>query len=256
MLVEASEEAFEIWSPDAQILHRLASEKVYKPLHGPVEPALPYQSFASSEFQELGRVDRERRLIIPPPDGDVVPCPVAEGGQRLVGYDFAGADDHHTIAQLLDFAEGMAGEEHGVPGGGELTQKVMQRLLHERVQSTGRLIKYKQTRRVSQRKNQAQFLPHAAGHVAHLDPKVEIELFGQLATGTSQVPAPHGAEYRERIRPIHPCRQAQIPRKVADVAFDRFAVAPAVQSENSRLPAGGTEEAQHDTDGRGFPRAV
>src|SRR5712691_5251486 len=132
----------------------------------------------------------------------------------------------------------------------------MQRLLHERVQSTGRLIEYKQPRRVSQRKNEAQFLPHAAGHVAHLHAKVEIELFGQFATRTSQVPAPHGAEYRERVRPIHPCRQAQTPWKVANVAFDRLAVAPTVQSEDFRLPPGGTEEAQHDTDGCGFTRAV
>src|SRR5213592_1562017 len=120
----------------------------------------------------------------------------------------------------------------------------MQRLLHERVQSTGRLIEYKQPRRVSQRKNEAQFLPHPAGHVAHLDAKVEVELFGQLAAGTSQVPAPHGAEYRERVRPVHPRWQAQVPREVADVAFDHSAVAPAVQSEDSRLPVGGTKEAE------------
>src|SRR5262245_43541114 len=150
----------------------------------------------------------------------------------------------------------MAGEEDGMPGGGELSQKVMQCLLHERVQSAGWLIEHQQTRRVSQRKNEAQFLPHAAGQVAHLNAKVESELFGQLATGTNQVLASHGAEYRERVRSIHPCGQAQIPREVADVAFDRLAVAPAVQSENSRIPTGGAEEAQHDADGCRFARAV
>src|SRR5438445_5685409 len=142
----------------------------------------------------------------------------------------------------------MAGEEHGVPGGGELSQKVMQYLLHERVQSTGGFIEHEQTGRVSQRKNKAQFLAHAAGHVAHLDLKVEIELFGQLAAGTSQIHAPHSAEDHERVCPVAPRWQAQIPRQVADVVFDRSAVAPAVQSENSRLPAGGTKEAEKDAD--------
>ena len=132
----------------------------------------------------------------------------------------------------------------------------MQCLLHERVQGTGRLVEHEQTRRVSQRKNEPQFLPHAARHVAHPDAKIEVEIFSQPAAGTSQILAPHCAEDRECLRSVHPGRQAQIPRKIADLAFDRLAIAPAVQPENSRLPVGGTEESEHDTDGGGFPRAV
>ena len=121
MFVEAPEEAFEIGSADAQVLDRLAREKVHQPSHRAIERALPYQFFASREFQEFGRLGREWRVIVLPPNGNVVPRPVAEGGQGFVGYDFAVAHNRHAVAQLLDLAERMAGEEHGVSGGGELS---------------------------------------------------------------------------------------------------------------------------------------
>ena len=47
VLVEASEEAFEIRPADAQILHRLAGEEVHEPLYRAIERSLPYHPLAS-----------------------------------------------------------------------------------------------------------------------------------------------------------------------------------------------------------------
>src|SRR6266566_2496888 len=104
--------------------------------------------------------------------------------------------------------------------------------------------------------DQAQFLPHAPRHVPDLHSQIQVELVSQITPRPPQVATAHRPEDRKRVLPVHPRRQAQIARQVADIALDRFAVAPAIQSEGPGRAGGGSQESEHDADGRGLARAV
>src|SRR6188508_3765091 len=109
---------------------------------------------------------------------------------------------------------------------------------------------------MGQSQNETQFLTHPAGHVSHFHAEIEVEAFSELAAGSRQVASAHRPEDRERIGAVHPWRQPQVAGKVARVALDRLAVAPAIESKNRGGATGGTKETKHDTDGRRLASTV
>src|SRR5207244_304807 len=101
-----------------------------------------------------------------------------------------------------------------------------------------------------------EFLAHASGHLAHLHPQVKVEGLRQLTTGARQIAATNRSEDRKRVLAIHPGRQTQVSGEIADIALDRLAVPPAIESEDFRGPAGGPEKAHENADRGGLAGAI
>src|ERR1022692_2274103 len=112
----------------------------------------------------------------------------------------------------------------------------MERLLVERIETTGWLIEDEQAGTVHEREHQPQLLLVAARILAEAPPEVELQALGDLGDPPPVDRSAHAAEVCDDLAPTHAAELRQLTGQVADFAFHRNGIAVAVEPENRRRP--------------------
>src|SRR5262245_48565311 len=150
----------------------------------------------------------------------------------------------------------MAREEYRVTLLGQVSQYLMDKLLHQRIEGIGRLIENEQARCMRQGEDETKFLDHSARHLPNFHPQVEVKSLRQFGSTRPDVLSSDSAENRKNLICSEPGRQSQVAWEIPDVLFDVLTIAPAIQPKNSRTSAGGSKQAEHDSDGGGLAGTI
>ncbi len=129
------------------------------------------------------------------------------------------AQDPHAVAQRLDLAEDVRGEEHGLPALLGLPHALAEDHLHQRVQAAGRLIEQQQIGAGGEGGDQLHLLAVALRQRADLLARVELEALDQrIAIGDVDA-AVQPREELERLRARQRRPQERLAGDVGDAAM-------------------------------------
>ena len=78
------------------------------------------------------------------------------------GHQVAGADDRHAVAEALDLRQHVRAEEDGPALAPQVVEDPVERVLHERIETLGRLVQDRELGVVLQRLDDADLLAHPA----------------------------------------------------------------------------------------------
>ena len=111
---------------------------------------------------------------------DAAPLESHQRLHSLEGNKFAAAHDGNAVADALHFADEVATEEDGTASCSALQEQLLQRTLHQRIETLGRLIENQQLRVSLKCLHHADLLAHAAAVVAHRSLQDRIGEFERL----------------------------------------------------------------------------
>ena len=207
--------------------------------------------------RRAGKAERHRHPTI---EGDQPACLLPRQiGDGAGDHEFPLAQDRHPIAELLDFAEEMAVDEHRHAAAAFLEKKIADLLPPHRINAVGRLVQEQDTGTVEEGLREPQPLFHPLGVAA--DPQLlpageaeEIEELGGAPTALAAGDPLEGAVEVEEARARVIVGEAVVFGQIADLATggegaDRLA-------EEGSLSGRRGNEAEEDLDERRFPRAV
>ncbi len=137
-----------------------------------------------------------------------------------------------------------------------LSHHFLERLLHQRVQPRGGLVKHEQLGVICERSNEGDLLPVALRVVADPLRRVEVEPLDEGGPATLVQPAPGGAEDIETLPPGEPRPERDVASHVGEALVERRSVMPRVRSEELDVPATRSDEAEDHTDRRRLARSV
>ncbi len=165
-------------------------------------------------------------------------------------------EDPDAVADRLDLAEDVRGQEDRLPARRRLLDAFAERHLHQGIESARRLVEQQQVRARRERRDELDLLAVALGERADLLAGVEREALHQLvAIGDVDV-AVQAPEEGERLRARHRRPQEGLAGDVRDAPVGGHRIAPGVDAEELRAPAARPVKAQQEPDRRGLARAV
>jgi len=137
-----------------------------------------------------------------------------------------------------------------------LPQQVEERLLHERIESAGRLVEDEQPRAVQERLHDADLLPVAEAQIRDLARQVEIEPLREIPHALFvHVPVEAGG-VAQQIRRPHIIVIMHFTRQIARLAPDLPRLPYDVLAEYPRRPRRGADQMEQEADRRALARAV
>ncbi len=199
--------------------------------------------------RQVGGFPAERRL-----DGDRRQVP--QLAQCPCLSDPPAAQDHYPVAQRLDLAQHVGGQEDGLAAPARLGDALPEHRLHQRIEPAGRLVEDEEFRACHQCGNEQDLLAVAPGVGAHLLGRVEIEPGDQLVPVRLVRPAVQSAEKVQGLGPGQRRPQAGLSGHERHPAMHRGRVPLAVRPEDLRPPRRRPDEAQQQPDRRGLARPV
>ena len=187
-------------------------------------------------------------------------------GQEVTGGarapQVAGVEHDHVVADLLELAEQVGGDEDG---DAELAADALHQPEHvvarRRVEAVGRLVEEDQLRVVGERLGELGALLHAGGVAAHrpvallVEPHVPQHVGRPLASGGG-AEAGHPGHVDGEVAGADVGRQAVVLGHVADESPDLLPAVLDVVPQDAGVPAGRLEQAQQDLDQRRLAGAV
>ena len=189
-------------------------------------------------------------------DLDRLGAEVAQLGQRALVHQPAGPEDPDAVAQRLDLAEDVGGEEHRLAALLGLGDAVAKRHLHQRIEAAGGLVEQQQVGACSERRDQLHLLAVALRQRAHLLAGVELEALDQRVPIRAVGPAVQPREELERLRAGQRRPQERLAGDVGDAAVRRHRLAPGVDPEQLGATRGRPVQAEQQPDRRRLARAV
>ena len=169
----------------------------------------------------------------------------------------AGTDDRDPVGEPLDLAQDVAGEQDRRPLGLVLGEALVEHLLHQRVQSGGRLVEQEQLDRCGERGDQGDLLAVALRVRATALGGVEAEPLEQLAAASrSRRHATHPQQEVDDLAAGQVGPQVHVARDVGEPAVQVGRVLPRVPTEQSHLAGVGAQQAEQDSEGGGLAGAV
>ena len=177
-------------------------------------------------------------------------------GQRAHLHELARPQDAHPVAERLDLAQDVRGEEHGLAAVAGLADAVPERLLHQRVEPAGRLVEDEQVGAGHQGGDQDDLLPVPLGVGADLLGGIEVEPGDQLVPVGLVDLAVDASEELEGLGAGERRPQVRLAghEGQAAVGLDRLALA--VQAEDLGPPLGRADQPEQQPDRRGLARPV
>ena len=187
--------------------------------------------------------------------------------RQAAAFPHAGEEDHFAFAQerdpvanTLDFGQHMGGHEDGRAAAFDVREQAVERLLHERIEALGGLVQNQQGRVRLEGLDDSQFALHAGAVLTQPPPQVAARQFQSVAeflpvSFVHRLPVEAGEEI-ERFKPRQVEVKPQFSGQVADSRPGVEALGPAVVTEDERFAAGGPEQIEQETDGRGLARAI
>ena len=142
----------------------------------------------------------------------------------------------------------------------DVREQAVERLLHERIEALGGLVQNQQRRVRLEGLDDSQFALHAGAVLTQPPPQVAARQFQSVTEFLSvsfvhRLPVEAGEEI-ERFKPGQVEVKPQFSGQVADSRPGVEALGPAVVAEDERFAAGGPEQIEQETDGRGLARAI
>jgi hypothetical protein len=201
--------------------------------------------------RQLCRADRVREL-----DGHAVIAAPAHLRDVLDRREPPFADDRDAIADALDLAEVVRGQEHGSAARLVLADDRQELLLHERVEARGRLVEDEQLRPVEERLDEPDLLPVAARQLAGGPVEVRSKPLGELGSAAEIAHAAHGGAVAQQLVAAEPRVDREVAGQVAQARADREAVAVAVEPEDPRRAARRALKVQESADHRRLSRPI
>ena len=135
-------------------------------------------------------------------------------------------------------------------------EQLQERVLHERVQTGGRLVENGQSWLVEQRLNEPYLLPVAAAEPPGRQVEVHAQALRERVRRPQVLHAPQAGEVAHRLPPRGPHVQAELARQVAHRPAYLHALPVGIEAENLRVTAGGVEQIEEQPDGRRLACAV
>src|SRR5215218_2688796 len=176
--------------------------------------------------------------------------------RRLDGHQAPVADDPDPVADALDVAQDVRGEEHRTPLGPDLADYLQELLLNQRVQPAGGLVQDQERRPVEHGLYETDLLLVPPREPAHRTFQIRTQPVGQLARIPEiRHPTQPGEEPQELL-PTHPVLQRELARQITHPRPDLHAPSPSVHPEDPRPPLRGAQETQQRANGRRLARAV
>src|ERR1022692_372517 len=203
----------------------------------------------AGERRQLGCRPREGHL-------DRLRAQVAQLGERPFVHEPAAAEDADTVAQRLDLAEDVRREEDRLPALLRLEHGLTKGDLHQRVESGGRLVEQEQVGARRERGHELHLLAGPLRQRADALGRVELEAPDENVAVRGVRRPVQAREVRQCLRAGQRGPEERLPRDVRDATVRGDGVAPGVDVEQERAPAGGAVQAEQQPDRRRLPRAV
>ena len=163
--------------------------------------------------------------------------PQAQRGDIAVGDDPPVREHGDLVCGLLDLAEHVRTQQHGLPGTLRLADHLQELPLHQRIEAAGGLVEDEQLGPVHERLDQPDLLLVALRQGAHGSRQVDPESVGQLAAGAESRGCIAGSGYLgvERQHPLSARSpfEVQLARNVADAPSQRGAAVAGVFTEHA-----------------------
>src|SRR5262249_25829069 len=181
-VVVVKEDLLERGLPARQAGDRVADELLEQALRAAADLEPQTVRARPLDRDALQSVDRRSR---PGEDNvDRLRGEVAELGERAFGGQAPLAQDADAIAQRLDLAQDVRGEEDRLAARPRLLHRLPKSHLHQRIEAAGRLVQDQQVGATRERGNELHFLAVALRERTHLLVRVELEaLDQQVAVG-------------------------------------------------------------------------
>ena len=159
------------------------------------------------------------------------------------GLDGAtGPDDAHRVAERLDLAEDVAGEQDGAPVAADLLDALPEDPLHERVQPGRRLVEEEQLDVRGQRRDEGDLLPVALGVGPALLRRVQLETLEEPGLAGRVEPAAEPPEQVDDLAAGEIGPDRHVAGHVGEPSVQRLDLGPWVAAEQRRGPTVGAEQ--------------
>ena len=160
---------------------------------------------SSSSHRPASSSPRNRRRGVDRQGGQVTHL-----GQRAHLDELASAQDRHPVAEGLHLAQDVRGQEHRLPPPARLGDTLAEGLLHQRIQTGGRLVENQQVSPRTERGDQKHLLPVALGVGPDPLGRIKLEPSGQLVPA-ARVDLPlDAAQQVQRLAPGQPRPQVRL----------------------------------------------
>jgi hypothetical protein len=166
------------------------------------------------------------------------------------------AQDRDPVAERLDLAEDVRGQEHRLTTLASIGHALAEGALHQRVQAARRLVQQQQIGPGHQPGDQDELLAVALGVGPHLLGGIELEpLEQQVPVDDVDVPL-NATKQVERLRSGERGPQADLAGHVRDATVGLHRVSLAVDAEDLRPTRGRPDQPEQQPDRRRLARAV
>ena len=160
----------------------------------------------------------------------------------------AAADDGHAVGQRLDLTEDVARQQDGAALLAPLAHDLLERLLHERVETGTRLVEHKQIDVGGQGGDEGDLLSVALRVVANPLRRIEVEPVDERCPASVIWRALRRSEDIEALATRQPGPERDIAGDVREPGMEGRRLAPRVGAEELDETAAGTDEPEEDPD--------
>ena len=181
---------------------------------------------------------------------------VAKLGQRSLVDEAALAEDADAVAERLDLAEDVRGEEHRLPALLRLLHRLPEGHLHQRVEPARRLVEDQQVGPARERRDELHLLAVALRECPHLLVELEPEALDENVAVGDVGPAAQPREIGEGLGAGQARPEERLAGDVADPPVRGDRLAPGVDPEELGAAIARAVQAEQQADRRRLPRPV
>src|SRR6266542_3092158 len=232
-----------------ELLHRERAEPSHQRLHIAAELE-PMQQAVTLQLRHALEVEPTAGERLLEHKGAVVHAFTGEVRGRAGPHNVAGLQHRNPLGGRLNLEKDMRGEKDGPTRPTVLGQQADETILHDRIETLGRLVEHQHARLVLERLDDADLLLHT--------PRVRPDLTAQLGLRqlepVAQLPPSYEwsplqrTEIVEALVPGHLRPQSELTRQVPDLGQHRVEVRPHIVAEDADPPGRGPDEAEHGSD--------
>jgi len=165
-------------------------------------------------------------------------------------------DDADTVAEGLHLGEDVAGEQDGAPMLPLGLDAVVEDLLHQRIQTRGRLIEDEQLHVGGQRRDERDLLSVALGVGASLLGGVEVEALEQVGAAVPVEASAQAAEQVDHLAAGEVRPQGDVTGHVGQAPVQGSCVAPGVAAQQARTTRVRVQQPEQHPQGGGLAGPV
>ncbi len=182
--------------------------------------------------------------------------PAEQHVDPVLGHHPATSQHGDPVGHVLHLVEHVRRQEDGATGIGGLAGHHAERLLHEGIEATGRLVEHQQVGFVHERVDHRDLAPVAERQLAHRSVEVGTEPIGELADLVTERATADRGVVLEVVTPAQPGGEVDVARQVADAGAQFDAVTTGVEAEHGRRARRGPQQIEQQPDRGGLPGPV